>query len=127
MSSRLCFCCLCKGEVVQSSYRKAKQHVALYGLWNSEAGPSTEKKSRANESDSDDSSSDLESEKDESAVIVEEDMCLVDEDMGEDSDDDRPTNDHEDQNDNNLVLLASDSANLAKVSLQVYTYECCAA
>lgn len=114
---------------MQSSYRKAKQHVALYGLWNSElaAGPSTEKKSRANESDSDDPSSDLESEKDESAVIVEEDMCLVDEDMGEDSDDDRPTNDHEDQNDNNLVLLASDSANLAKVSLQVYTYECCAA
>lgn len=80
-----------------------------------------------NESDSDYSSSDLESEKDESAVIVEEDMCLVDEDMGEDSDDDRPTNDHEDQNDNNLVLLASDSANLAKVSLQIYTYECCAA
>ena len=119
MSSRLCFCCLCKGEVAQLSYRKTKQHVALYGLWNSElaAGPSTAKKSRANESDSGDPTSDQESEKDVSAVNVEEDMCVVNEDVGEDNDGDHSTNYHEDQNDNDLVLLASDPENLAKVSL----------
>ena len=89
MSLRLCFCSLCKGEVVLSSYRKKKQHVALYGLWNSEltAGPSSVNKSRADESDSDDSSRDQKSEKDESVVIIKEDMCVVDEDVGEDSDD----------------------------------------
>lgn len=121
MSSHLCFCCLCKGEVAQSSHRKTKQHVALYSLWHSEraAGPSTAKKSRANATDSDDSSSDSESEKlkNESAAIVEEAMCVVDEDVGEGSHDDHSTNFHEDQNDNDLVLLASDPENLAKVSL----------
>lgn len=56
-------------------------------------------------------------EKDKSAVIVEEDMCLVDDNMEEGSDDDHSTNYHADQNDNHLVLLASDPDNLAKVSL----------
>ena len=43
-----------KGEAVQSSY-KVKQHLKLYGLWDSKKsieGPSTAKKSRNNESDS---------------------------------------------------------------------------
>ena len=49
------------------------------------------KKSRANKSDSDDSLSDLELKKDESEVIVEEVMYVVDEGVGEDSDDDHST------------------------------------
>ena len=65
----------------------------------------------------DDSSCDPESEKVKSAVFVEEAICAVDEDVGEDIDDDHSTNYHEDQNDNDLVLLASNQENLPKVSL----------
>ena len=53
MSSRLCFCTLCKGAVLQSSY-KVKQHTSLYGLWYSKKsmeGPPAAKKSKTDESD----------------------------------------------------------------------------
>ena len=75
MSSRLCFCILCKGRVLLSSYQ-IKQPVKIYGLGDAKSatGRSTAEKLRADEGDSSsESSSDRESEKEEcsftSAVV----------------------------------------------------------
>ena len=65
---------MCKGEAVQSSY-KVKQHLKLYGLWDSKKsieGPSPAKKSRINESDSSTNSDSSDSDRDKEECIVED-------------------------------------------------------
>ena len=94
---------------MQSSY-KVKQHLKLYGLWDSKKsieGPSTAKKSRINESDSSTNSDSSDSDRDKEECIVE----------------DRSGNEYCDDDDgyaNEILLSGSDQEKSTSAKVQSY-------
>lgn len=92
---------------MQSSY-KVKQHLKLYGLWDSKKsieGPSTAKKSRINESDSSTNS-------DSSDSDCDKEECIVEDRLDEYCDDDGYANE--------FLLSGSDQEKSTSAKVQSY-------